>query len=113
MKHLSCEEFITRFPCHEGHVGVIGWPADLTVDRDTAITGVVNGNVVVATGAQALIAGVVKGSLLVEPDAEVYLTGTIEGDVKLDGNAWLTGRVKGSFQGSAGAHLCSNAIFGA
>lgn len=113
MKHLSYEEFMTRFPCHEGHVGLIGWPADLTVDRDTAITGVVNGNVVVATGTQALITGVVKGNLLVEPDAEVYLTGTIEGDVTLDGNAWLTGWVKGSFQGGAHAYLCSNAKFGA
>lgn len=59
------------------------------------ITAIVNGNVTVKPGVQAVVGGIVKGNVVGEAGSVIFLTGIVDGDVQLDGSASVTGLVKG------------------
>jgi hypothetical protein len=70
------------------------------IDRNTTVKAIVEGDVRVRSGSQALITGVIRGGLTVEPDAAAFLSGVVEGDMRVDGNALLIGVVHGTLTGS-------------
>lgn len=106
MRYVTKEEFEGRYPRKdEGSEITTVFPGNLIVDRNMVIAGIVKGDVAVKSGVQAVVSGVVKGNLLAEPDSVIFLSGAVEGDMKLDGNAFVTGFVKGQVNGSEDACL--------
>ena len=106
LKYVTKEEFEERYPRKDqGPEITTIYPGNLTVDRNMVIAGIVKGDMLVKSGMQAVVTGVVKGNLLAEIDSVVFLSGAVEGDLKLDGNAFIAGFVKGQVNGSEDACL--------
>jgi cytoskeletal protein CcmA (bactofilin family) len=104
LKYVTKAEFEERFPRKDEGTKITSiYPGNLTVDRNMVIAGIVNGDVEVKSGIQAVVTGIVKGSLSGETDSVIFLTGIVGGDVKVDGNAFVTGLVKGQVNGTEDA----------
>ena len=108
MLYLSREEFEERHPrkTSQSDISTVV-PGDLTIDKDTLLKGIIEGDVRVSSGVQASIIGVIKGSLDIQPEGTVYFTGVVEGDARVDGNVLLIGVVQGQVHGGDQAQMAT------
>lgn len=98
---VSQSEFISRFPLKRAAFELTDiHHGDLQLDRDSAITGILHGNLRVPAGVLADITGRVHGSITIEPGGLAYISGTVDGSVRVDGAALITGTVNGDFKTS-------------
>lgn len=96
MKYVSREQFDREVPPEPAELNVSGeHHGDLTVERNTGIKGIVEGDVHVRSGSQAHITGITRGRLVIEPKAAAFLIGVVEGDVRIDGDARSSGSCTG------------------
>jgi len=96
MEQLSRAEFAIRFPLVIPGFRRGGIQDGLVlVERDTAVSGIINGDVVVRSGANALVNAIVDGSVIVEQESIVYLNGIIEKNIDVAGAVCIEGIVKG------------------
>lgn len=63
------------------------------VVEDGAVSGLVDGDVIVRAPARATVSGIVQGDVIVEPGAFAKVTGIVAG--RVEGNAAVTGIVRG------------------
>ncbi len=88
MNRISRSEFQARFgrrPTRNDFDGQ--YHRDLFVDRDTKVSGVVEGSLYIRGGSQAVLTGIVRGSVHVGREAVIWVEGTVEGSVIVDGGA--------------------------
>jgi hypothetical protein len=109
MKYVSREEFEEHYPRRGQQTNTLtAIPiGDLSLETDTRVKGIVEGDVQVAPGVQAEIVGIIKGSLNLEPQSTLYFTGVVEGNARIEGNAMIIGVVNGQMSGGAEAQLAT------
>jgi len=111
MERVARDEFYARFPRREPATEMAGIAqGELTIGKDTCISGIVEGDVFVPPGLQLIVDGIVEGSVHVEPGATAYVHGTVEGDLNVHGAAFVDGEVEGIMRGdrSAVVHASTN-----
>lgn len=103
-KSISPAEFRVRFPLKEAEreLGDIH-QGDMHLHRDSAVTGIVYGNVVIPPNLVAEITGQVHGSVTVEAGAVAYISGVVDGTVRVFGAALITGAIGGGLRASEDA----------
>lgn len=112
MKNVSYVEFVGRYPARKPHSSIPSiWPGDLTIEEDTSVTGPVQGNVIVKSGARAITTGVVEGNILIEQSAVLFLSGVVQENMDLEGNACISGLVPGGFNAATDATVCASGAF--
>jgi hypothetical protein len=111
---ISPSEFSSRFPLKgaERELTDIHY-GDLQLDRNSAITGIVHGNVVVPANLSAEIMGRVHGSVTIESQGVAYISGVVDGAVRVDGAALITGTVEGALKASENAVIAVTGFVGA
>lgn len=101
MRYMALDEFEHEFPKREPIVAIDSIiPGGMTVDRDTAIYGIVNGDVSIRDGAQAHVSGIITGSVRVDAGGLLYLNGIVNKDVRIEGAACIAGLIRGALNGS-------------
>ncbi|MBV8637158.1 MAG: hypothetical protein JO322_03675 [Candidatus Eremiobacteraeota bacterium] len=92
MERLTREEFVERFPLVVPAHTVRGVMKDaVVIDRDSAFAGIVEGDLVLRSGAKALGHGIVTGNLTVERGAVLYYDGIVKGTLHVSGAACVSG----------------------
>ena len=98
---VSPFEFTSRFPLKAAEFELTDiHHGDLQLDRDSAISGIVRGDLRLPGGVSADITGRVEGSISIEPGAVAYISGTVDGSVRVDGASLITGVVGGDLKTS-------------
>lgn len=64
---------------------------DLHIFGDRDISGMVKGNLLIASTARVRVSGILKGDITVEPGASAFVSGVVKGRVR--GDAVVTGLV--------------------
>lgn len=109
---LSSDEFEARFPRRKPAVEMRGvCERDLTIDEDTVISGVVEGDLKIPKGRQVIITGVVEGDVNIDEGAVAFIEGAIEGDVNIYGAASIKGAIDGdiNYDDNAVVHNANDA----
>ncbi|GAA4218338.1 hypothetical protein GCM10022253_18780 [Sphingomonas endophytica] len=57
----------------------------IRLDSDADVSGIVSGDITVATGCRVTISGMVRGDITAEPGAQVTITGIVNGAVHAEG----------------------------
>lgn len=70
------------------------YAGSLVIDRDTDLSGMVDGDVTIRPGTRARISGIVEGDVLIEDGAEVHIDGMVSGRI-LGSPASVKGMVSG------------------
>jgi hypothetical protein len=79
---------------------------DARIEEDMEFSGIVNGNLVVASGATLHLRGIVNGNLALEPSSRVELHGIVNGGVEnRGGHLEVWGIVNGGLSRQAGTTI--------
>ena len=107
MPRISRHDFETKFP-----VVLPAWKIDgfesrtVTLERDAAVSGILEGGLVIRSGVNAVVNGIIGGSVVVEPGAVLYLDGIVRGNIDVSGAACIEGIIGGSINPTDDATIC-------
>ena len=91
----------------DGRSAIIGFESGtVTLERDAAVSGILEGGLVIRSGVNAVVKGIIEGSVVVEPGAVLYLDGIVKGNVDVGGAACIEGIIQGSINPSSDATIC-------
>ncbi len=103
MERLTREQFVERYPLIVPAYVVRGIHKDtVVIDRNATFGGIVEGDVIVRSGAGVIGHGIITGNLTVEKNAVLYYDGIVKGKVRVNGAACLMGLFE-SFEAHEGA----------
>lgn len=92
MRRLSRTDFTKEFPLVVPAWNITGIEHNrLEIDREAQVSGILESDLVIRTGARVLLTGIVGGSVTVEKDAVLYHTGIIKGNLNVSGAACVSG----------------------
>src|SRR5271154_5531213 len=106
VKRLTRNEFESRFPRRTPSERIDGISRRaLHIDRDTTISGVIEGPICILGDTHVVVTGVVEGPITVGHDAVLWCDpGLVEGRIHVDGAAFLSATV-GSVRGDRNAYI--------
>lgn len=68
---------------------------DITIDKETNLTGMITGNILVKESSIFIVQGVINGSITVEAKSILKVYGTVNGDIINDGKCEISGIING------------------
>jgi hypothetical protein len=84
---------------------IAGIEPSVALDRDAAVSGIINGDLVIRSGVKALVTGIIQGAIYVEPDGVLYFHGILKGDLDVKGAACVAG-ILGKINAADDATVC-------
>ncbi|MCR6727679.1 hypothetical protein [Agrobacterium fabrum] len=84
---------------------------DLTIQEDTSLHGIINGDVTVPYGQYFSLHGIVNGDIIVEKGGKAKVHGIVNGSVRNRSTVWIYGRVEHLFEDvEATTHVDAKAV---